>query len=239
VPLKAVVFDLDDTLYSERTYVESGMGVVGRHLAELLGEPKEVLVQEMLSLLDTHGRGRVFDRLLARRGSHDAQLVARLVDVYRQHTPEIRLERSAPEVLARLREIGLKLGVLTDGLCVMQRNKLAALGVLNLIDAAICTDELGGPAYWKPNPIGFQKLLDALHVRADEALFVGNDPNKDMTGAQAVGMLAAQLAPADAVVAPGVFLVSRLSDVIPLVLRHGAGIIPVLDEDRQACANHS
>jgi putative hydrolase of the HAD superfamily len=232
VSLRAVVFDLDDTLYPERTYVRSGFDAVACTLQQVLGEPRNALLGEMLTLLETNGRGRIFDLLLQRRERHDAALVARLVNDYRHHMPDIRLDPTVKAVFARLRGVGLKLGVLTDGLHVMQRNKLEALGVYALVDAVICTDALGA-ACWKPSPVGFQKLLLCLNVHAEEALFVGNDPVKDIEGAHAVGMLAAQLVAAGTSVAPGVFPISQLSDLIPLVQKCLQQTQHVMAEERR------
>jgi putative hydrolase of the HAD superfamily len=187
-------------------------------LADVLGEPEDCLLEEMLALLQTNGRGRVFDLVLQQRGRHDLQLVERLVNKYRNHLPEIGLDPAVPGLLAALRGLGLKLGILTDGLHVMQGNKLKALGVLELVDVAICTDELGGTCCWKPSPLGFQELLQRLKVRAHEALFVGNDPAKDIEGARAVGMPAILLAPDGESVLPDVPLIRQLCDLIPIVL---------------------
>jgi len=239
VSLRAVAFDLDDTLYPELTYVRSGFDAVARTLEQVLGESGDGLLGEMLTLLETNGRGRIFNLVLERRGCHDAQLVARLVAAYRNHVPEIRLDPAVPGVLACLRGMGLKLGVLTDGLHVMQRNKLKALGVPELVDIAVCTDGLGGEACWKPSPVGFNKLLQFLEVRAEEILFVGNDPAKDIVGARAVGMLAAQLAPLGTSVAPGAFCIRQLSDVIPLVLRHVEKRQAVRPDERQSWTSNS
>jgi putative hydrolase of the HAD superfamily len=235
VSLRAVAFDLDDTLYPEATYVRSGFDAVALALEPLLSETGNDLLAEMLTLLETNGRGRIFDLVLERRGRHDVQLVQRLVEVYRHHVPDIRLDPAVPGMLAGLRRMGLKLGVLTDGLRVMQHNKLQALGVLKLVDVAICTDELGGTACSKPSPVGFQRLLQCLEVRADEALFVGNDPTKDIEGARAVGMLAAQLAPLGASVPTGVFSISQLDDLIPLVLSCLGRSQQVRPEERRSC----
>jgi putative hydrolase of the HAD superfamily len=237
VSLRAVGFDLDDTLYLERTYVRSGFVAVARTLEPVVGEPWDRLLGEMLTLLESNGRGQIFDLVLERRGRHNVELVKRLLEAYRYHVPDIRLDPAVPEVLACLRGMGLKLGVLTDGLHVMQRNKLKALGVLELVDVAICTDELGGTACWKPSPIGFQKLLQCLEVRADEVLFVGNDRTKDIEGASAVGMLAAWLAPLGTSVPPGVFHISQISDLIPLVLSCLEKRQVLRSEEHPSCAS--
>jgi hypothetical protein len=50
--------------------------------------------------------------------------------------------------------MGLKPGVLTDGLRVMQNHRLEAPGVLKWVGVAICTDEPGGTAGSKPSPVG-------------------------------------------------------------------------------------
>src|SRR5207245_1461233 len=48
----------------------------------------------------------------------------------------------------------------------------------------------GDYGYRKPDPRLFQKALDALQVRPEQALFLGNDLYHDIFGAQHVGMKA-------------------------------------------------
>lgn len=51
---------------------------------------------------------------------------------------------------------GIKVGIITDGRPEGQRNKIKALGLEELVDDIIITDELGGIQFRKPNDISFR-----------------------------------------------------------------------------------
>lgn len=143
--MKAVLFDLDDTLYPERTFVDSGFRAVARVLADRSARSEPELFARMQQILETQGRGYVFDTILA-----ETELAARTEDdvrlllyVYRSHRPRIALSTDALPVLRTLRAAGYRLGVVTDGAGTVQRNKIAALGLDPHVDAIVCTDEIG------------------------------------------------------------------------------------------------
>lgn len=193
--MRAVIFDLDDTLYAERTFVESGFRAVARVLAERSGRSEAELFVRMQQILAADGRGRVFDTILAEtelavRTEDDVRL---LLYVYRSHRPSITLFPETLPLLRGLRGAGYRLGIVTDGAGTVQRNKIAALGLDPYVDAIVCTDEIGRE-WWKPSTTPFNVALALLGVdTAREAAYVGNDPGKDFAGPNALGMRTIQI----------------------------------------------
>jgi putative hydrolase of the HAD superfamily len=112
-----------------------------------------------------------------------AAAVADLVQCYRHHVPVLRLYPDAGRVLDALRP-GYRLAVVTDGLPVMQRAKLAALGLPERLDSYACCWEHDAP---KPDPYAYRIVLAALGATPAEALVVGDRPDHDMAAAQALG----------------------------------------------------
>lgn len=147
--MRAVLFDLDDTLYPEREFVESGFRVVARFLGSRFDLNESVLVRRMWGLLETRGRGRIFDALLGELNLYTEERLNTLVHLYRSHRPAIRLDESVRKTLRTLRDRGMRLGIVTDGMASVQRKKIASLEVEGLFDALVCTDELGRE-HWKP-----------------------------------------------------------------------------------------
>ena len=184
--LRAVVFDLDDTLYPERVYVESGFRAVAVWTEQHLGVPAQRAYAFLLGLFEAGVRGDTFDRFLKSEGVERDGWVPRMVRVYREHEPRIASYPEVPELLGRLRA-RLRLGLVTDGQSAVQRGKMAALGLAPSFDAVVYNDEFGRRA-WKPSPRGFQIVLERLGVEARAAVYVGDNPVKDFLGARGAGM---------------------------------------------------
>lgn len=172
--IKAVVFDLDDTLYPEYDYVLSGLTAAGERAQKAYGI---VGAKSELTELFASARDKVFDRFAQNHGL-DRSCVTDLVEVYRAHTPDIKLTAEVKQTLNELHSRGYKLGIITDGRTNGQRAKITALGLNELVDEIIITDELGGE-YRKPNPKAFEVMSSRLGVELSEILYVGDNPQKD------------------------------------------------------------
>lgn len=173
--VKAVVFDLDDTLFPESDYVESGFKAVAEYAEKTLG--LDGAYAELTELFE-RDRARVFDRFAADHGL-DGTTAAQLTELYRDHKPELTLADDVKETLAKLRADGFKLGIITDGRPRGQRNKIAALGLETMVDKITITDELGGAEFRKPDPKAFELMCKELGVAPDEMMYVGDNPQKD------------------------------------------------------------
>lgn len=190
--IKAILFDLDDTLYDEMTFVTGGFSTVARYLAIRYHLPEPELFATLMNLLAEEGRGKIFDRILQQHSLYTPERVQELVNLYRTHPPELNLFPDAPLALVGLRRQGFKLGLITDGMHRVQKSKVAALGMQELVDLVIYTDDLGRQ-FWKPHPAAFRLAVAALGARPGEAVYVGNDPAKDFTGPSLIAMPSVQI----------------------------------------------
>jgi putative hydrolase of the HAD superfamily len=188
--LRAILFDLDDTLYEERQFFRSGFSWVAR----MLEERGRGAHEQTLALLEQwhHGESRegVFQKLAARLDFPEAW-IPELVLAFRSHEPVISLAPDAADVLPRLRD-RYRLGCITDGWAAVQRRKLAALGVTPLLDAVVVADDFGRDR-WKPHPFPFQRCCELLAVDPADALFVGDNPFRDLPGALRAGLRTARI----------------------------------------------
>lgn len=184
--LRAVVFDLDNTLYPERAYVDSGFRAVAGWVEERLGIPGRRALAELGDLFDRGVRGHTFDRFLEAHGIDPDGFVPEMVRVYRDHEPDIALDPGARALLRRLRA-RYRLGLVTDGPGAVQRRKVAALGLARWFHAIVFTDDLG-PDHGKPSTRPFEVVLGRLGALPREAVYVGDNPAKDFLGARRVGM---------------------------------------------------
>jgi putative hydrolase of the HAD superfamily len=179
-----LVFDMDDTLYEEATYVRSGFMAVANHLAPLLGCPPERLHMEMMSILNDLGRGKVFDALLQRHGKLSRRNVNACVTLYRRHQPDIRIHRAGRDCLHRFGH--LPLYVVTDGNKTAQASKVRALGLESLVRRVFITHR-SGLRHSKPSPHCFQIIQRLEASPASRIWYVGDNPAKDFVGIRPLG----------------------------------------------------
>lgn len=175
--IKGVIFDLDDTLYSEKEYVKSGYKAV----SDYLGGGYEKRLWKYFE----DGKPAI-DELLREIGREAEKDDA--VEVYRSHKPEIQLYDGVAELIETLKSRGVKVGIITDGRPEGQRNKLEALGLGNLIDDIIITDELGGTQFRKPCDVAFRIMCTFWRMNPADVVYVGDNPAKDFQACRQLGM---------------------------------------------------
>ncbi|OGP59717.1 MAG: hypothetical protein A2V67_02915 [Deltaproteobacteria bacterium RBG_13_61_14] len=183
--IRAILFDLDDTLYLEKEFFQSGFAVVAAELeARGIGSAGEIqILLERIHLGE--GRERVLNKAAARLPFPESW-VGELVDRFRAHAPKIQIQPEDYEVLRCLRQ-QYRLGCITDGFSAVQRRKIQALGIQDFFNALVIADELGRQ-YWKPHPLPFLTCCQQLQVPPAQAVFVGDHPERDIQGARRAGL---------------------------------------------------
>ena len=183
----AVVFDLDDTLYSERNYVFSGFQAVSVYLNKTTGYDAVVVYERLTAAFVRNVRGCTFNIVLDELGLvPNEEQIRDLVEVYRSHMPVLGLYPDAKCTIERLRPYA-KLGLLTDGFVESQRKKVQSLGIESWFDQIVYTDDIGHD-FWKPSPVPFQRISRQLKVNPERSVYVGDNPDKDFIGARGIGM---------------------------------------------------
>lgn len=178
--IKAVIFDLDDTLISEYDYIKSGYKVISKKIKEdyKLENSKEKIYSLMWELFELDSKN-VFNRLLDElKLNYNDEYIKELVKTYREHIPLIKFFEDVMPCIEKLRQQGIKLGIITDGYAITQKNKLKVLNAYELFDKIIITDELG-KEYWKPSPKAFEMMKEFFNIEYDEMMYVGDNPKKD------------------------------------------------------------
>lgn len=180
--LSAVVFDLDDTLYSEKEYVRSGYKVVAEILSQVVDAEEKLwkAFEEKKLAIDT---------VLKEEGIYSEELKERCLSVYRSHKPDIHLYAGVAEMMQEIRERGLDIGIITDGRPDGQHRKIDALGLEPMVDEIIITDALGGPEYRKPCGKAFHLMRDMIGNDGYSTMcYVGDNTQKDFVAPEEFGM---------------------------------------------------
>lgn len=177
-PIAGVIFDLDDTLYSEKQYVKSGYKAV----AKLLGD--ESFADRLWTYFE-NGKPAI-DELLNELGCMERK--EECLEMYREQIPEITLYDGILELIEELKDRGIKVGIITDGRVSGQRKKIQALGLDKLIDNIIITDELGGTQFRKPCDIAFRIMVTKWRLNPADIVYVGDNPAKDFQAPRQLGI---------------------------------------------------
>jgi putative hydrolase of the HAD superfamily len=178
-----VVFDLDDTLYPEREFVRSGFQAISRYVEHKCGA---VIFERLWSLFKLGSEDPIGDVLRHSQLSHDKR---ELVDICRNHAPNLSIDTRMIRLLKQLQQADHPLGLLTDGRSLTQRNKIAALGLEHLFGEIVISEEFGSA---KPDVRNYQ-YFEACFARRP-CVYVGDNLAKDFVtpnrlGWQTVGVM--------------------------------------------------
>ena len=176
-----IAFDLDDTLYKERDFVESGRNTVAEAIAAATGIDAAMLRRVMAEGADA------FDALLAYLGDmgFTGYTIADLLDIYRNHKPDITLDPVAEETLAELRRRGIDIALITDGRSTTQRYKFEALGLYRYFapDRIYISGETGAD---KHTPLAYMNVANTA-PSPRRLVYAGDNPAKDFVNANLAG----------------------------------------------------
>lgn len=184
-----LIFDLDDTLYDETTYVRSGFKAASEYLStEYKLSNKNINIQ----LLDEFklGRGKIFDNVLQQNNIFSKKLVKKCLSIYRLHLPEISLSKSAENCLKRFDKYPLY--IVTDGNKVVQYNKIKALGLENQVKSFYITHRYGIHNS-KPSPYCFLKICEREQVLPEKVVYIADNISKDFVGIKPLGFKTIQV----------------------------------------------
>lgn len=223
--IKAVLFDLDGTLYNRDALAEILFEQQYRTFAaELRGISRERFLRDVHAM-DEHGHGEKEQGYLAlvREWQLDDVLAARLSEhFFATYTSLCVPSADTASTLRELRARERKLGVITNGPSALQRRKLAALALDRSFDTILVSGEEG---VRKPDAEIFRRALARLGVAPHEAMFVGDHPVADVEGAHAAGLLAVWMFvpywPPPRVTSA--LVIDALAEILPIVEGGGRG----------------
>lgn len=179
-----LVFDLDDTLYEERRFVEGGFKAVAQYLKETFNLPEAKTLAFMQDCLQQDGRGTIFDDTLREFDCYSPRLVQTCLQRYRSHKPQIQLSEAADRCLRRFARFPIY--VVTDGNKQVQQRKIDALKLSRHIQRALVT-HCFGRRYAKPSPYCFQKICQWERTTPQNVVYIADNPTKDFVGIKPLG----------------------------------------------------
>ncbi len=210
--LKGILFDLDDTLIDWSGFKSDWAALHRPHLngvfdyirAEIhplddldaycieFSNRTSAAWRAARSTLRAPNLGKVLLETSASFGVPvEALDLRRCLEAYRwEALPGIVTFPEVPEALALLADHGIRVGIVTNAYepMWMRDLEIRALGIYDFFPS--CRVSAADVGYLKPHPTIFQTALDCLGTLPEETVFVGDDPQADIVGAQGVGMRA-------------------------------------------------
>lgn len=198
--IKAVIFDLDDTLFDHRHSLQAGLLALQKacpdslqawplaHLTDTYVDLVESLHVQVLQGLLTPDQARIqricaffstYGRVLS---SDEAQIYAAL---YRETYQAARQPVPGAIALLQYLHATVKIGIITNNTSLEQREKLDACGFTPWVDVVVISEEVG---FIKPDPAIFAIALQQLGCGADQAVMVGDSWKSDIVGAHQAGI---------------------------------------------------
>lgn len=188
--IKAVLFDLDNTLidFMEMKTRCSEAAIRAMIDAGLELDEKNAL-KKLFELYDSHGieNQNIFETFLEKQcGMVDFKVLCAGIVAYRR--TKVGYLTTFPHTLStliKLKEFGLKLGIVSDAPKKQAWLRLAEMNLSDFFDFVIALEDTGK---LKPDKLPFEAAIKKLGLPAQNILFIGDNPSRDIAGAKAVGM---------------------------------------------------
>lgn len=202
--IKAVIFDLDDTLYDYKALERAAFECVGELVRERLGVSEEQCEEAFMrarqatkaklgETATSHSRMLYFQKTLEYLDIRPLYLALEMYETYWGFfLDNMMLYPGVRELLEALHEKYIRVGVCTDLLAHIQHRKLRRLGMMDDVDCLVTSEEAGVE---KPAPGIFHLCLEKLRLPAEEVCFVGDNLERDVKGAMAAGLQAVWFRP--------------------------------------------
>lgn len=196
--IKAVLFDLDDTLYTSfkelndrgyeaaSAYAERELGIPAAAFDERAREARTYYHTVLHAEPESHDRVVQMQRALEYFGVNPVLHAQKLHEIYWDTLiAGMELRPGTPELLDALRARGIKTAVCTNMMADKQMEKIVALGLAGKFDAFVASEEAGRD---KPAPRIFELCLEKCGCQSHEAVMVGDNRDHDVGGAMALGI---------------------------------------------------
>lgn len=200
---KAVLFDLDDTLYNYTAANKVALVEVHKvfikhvnvgydEFIRLYELAKEEIHRELSGTASAHNRILHFQRIIEKtHNTFVSEIILELYDTYWDTIlHQMKLNEGAWELLVELKKRNIKTAIISDLTTRIQLRKISQLRITDYIDVLVTSEGAGAE---KPHPIMFLMALNKLNLLPQDAIMVGDNPINDIEGGNAVGIDTVQL----------------------------------------------
>jgi len=189
--IKAVVFDLDNTLLDFMSMKSFAVKAAIKGMVEAgLSLDREAAYNKIISIYDDKGYEyqKVFDDFIFNEfNEKNYKALASGISAYRKaREASLAVYPNVNSTLIKLIKMGLLLGVVSDAPSREAWMRICQLNLHHLFDSVVTFNDTG---FSKPAPEPFEKICDNLKVKPNEVIMIGDWPERDVVGAKKVGMI--------------------------------------------------
>tara|TARA_B100001013_G_scaffold343076_1_gene270119 strand:- start:1515 stop:2216 length:702 start_codon:yes stop_codon:yes gene_type:complete len=190
IPIKGVIFDLDNTLLDFMKMKEVAVKSAIRGMIEAGLEIDEIeSFKDIISIYEEFGweNQKVFDVFLTKSiGYVDNKFLAAGIVAYRRaREANLLAYPNVNRTLVNLTKLGIKLAVVSDAPSREAWMRIYYLNLYHFFDAVITFDDSGER---KPSSTPFEMALKKLKLKPQDSLMIGDWPDRDVVGAKQIGM---------------------------------------------------
>ena len=199
---KAVIFDIDNTLYSygpahsvaekaveEKAYVLLGISIEKFHKAFITARSE--IKAQLNKTASSHSRLLYYQRTIEILGLNTQILMTLDLEqtYWRTFLANCKLFPEVKEFILDLKNAGITIAIITDLTAQIQFRKIIYFGLDNYFDCVVTSEEAGAD---KPSKEPFEIVLKKLQIPSEDIWMIGDDPNSDVMGASQFNMLTLQ-----------------------------------------------
>lgn len=195
---KAVLFDLDNTLYDyepvhkkavDSVYVllKSKLNVSRVKFERLFKQSKNEIHKELSGTASAHNKVLYFQRLIEKlHKTVNPEITLKLYEAYwGTFLKNIKLKPGVKQTLKKLKQKNMKVVIVSDLTTHIQLRKIKKIGITKYVDYLVTSEEAGSE---KPHSIMFLLALNKINMLPEEVIMVGDSKIKDIEGANSVGI---------------------------------------------------
>ncbi len=181
--LKAIAFDLDNTLYNQDDFELFALKEVAEKISRLYGKSSDEYFYQLRELYFSGVRSRTFDIMM--QSVHgklpddwEEAMQKVILPTYRASTPNLKLFPEARILLDTLKKKECRIALITNGNELIQNKKIDLLGIRDYFDKIYISDSYSPPAR-KPDLRMFEDFLEDFSILGLEAAYFGDNEDSD------------------------------------------------------------
>ncbi|MBV6519489.1 MAG: hypothetical protein DCC43_02905 [Candidatus Brocadia sp.] len=186
--VKALIFDLDDTLYDcSGTLVLQGRKHAAKMIARLIHCSEEEAYHLQMKMEEQYGtNANIYEKIVAMHYLPNACVNALWEEFIHIDIVGIALFPGVIETLKQLKAQGYKLILVTSGEKKIQNKKIHALGLKhNYFDDIFIADRING----QTKNANFKEIIQRYYLRPEEIVCIGDKIDDELTAGKSLGMI--------------------------------------------------